>query len=388
MFGDKRLEEGIDLYGDCPRAQRSVIKAYAFELCKQLVASLMSRCEFKTYEKGKFVKNHHYYRLNIEPNINKDAATFWREITLDLLNDEQALIIPMNNGFYRATSFYRKPYDIAETQYIDTNVGAPLIKKVMFEREVIYLRNPTEQLRVTEQKASELIDEVFQTIHQQYQLKKYNKFVLEKSNHDSMMVRNQKEEKDKNEEVFGEFLSSKKNAVISVPNGHQMGKIESRMGEGYTDDAPNILTYFEAALRVTASTFYLDVDILYGKPVSVEPFVNLFLKSFCEPIEKELNRKIYSEKELLESTYIKIDPSRILQPDPLTVAKTNDIKLRSGTHSVNDLLVEMGMARIEETWADEHFISLNYAPAKMMVDDENKPKALQKREKKANERNE
>lgn len=388
MFGEEAIEDGVGIHEKCDNLTQTAVKEYAFQLCKKMIATLASQCEFKTYENGIFKKNHDYYRLNIEPNNNQDAFTFWQKVVEELLTNGNCLIIPMNDGYYIATGHDRKTYQLKENEYHNVKVGVPLIQKVMPESKVIYLSLSEEDLRLAETKSSKMIDEVFHTIKEQYQLKKYNKIILEKTNHQSQVQGRMKAQEEKDAEIYSNFINSKKNSMISMPNGMQLGKVESRMGEGYVDDAPNIQSFFESILTITASTYFIDPDLLKGKSVNLEPFVKMYLTGFLKPIERELNRKLYGEKQLLNNTYIEIDPSKLLQADPLTVAKTNDIKLRSGTHSINDLLMEAGRSRIEQSWADEHYITLNYAPARMFTDEENKPKALKRREKKANEQTE
>ena len=68
-------------------------KELAVQACINLIANTISRSEFLTYEKGKEVKKDNYYLFNVEPNPNKSASKFWRDVVSKLVYDNECLVI-------------------------------------------------------------------------------------------------------------------------------------------------------------------------------------------------------------------------------------------------------------------------------------------------------
>ena len=80
-------------------------KQLAIQSCINLIANTVARGEFLTYEKGKEVRKDNYYLLNVEPNQNKSASKFWRDVVSKLVYENECLVIQYNNKFYVADSF-------------------------------------------------------------------------------------------------------------------------------------------------------------------------------------------------------------------------------------------------------------------------------------------
>src|SRR5690554_4504213 len=57
-------------------------KELAINTAINLIANTISNAEFLTYEKGKEVKRDNYYLFNVEPNQNKTANKFWRDVKI------------------------------------------------------------------------------------------------------------------------------------------------------------------------------------------------------------------------------------------------------------------------------------------------------------------
>ena len=58
-----------------------------------MIASLISKCEFRTFIKGIPEKKGEYYLWNYEPNQNQNAGDFWQQFVTNLL-----YVYPVCNG--------------------------------------------------------------------------------------------------------------------------------------------------------------------------------------------------------------------------------------------------------------------------------------------------
>jgi HK97 family phage portal protein len=89
-------------------------KQLAIQSCINLIANTVARGEFLTYEKGQEVRKDNYYLLNVEPNQNKSASKFWRDVISKLVYENKCLVIQYNDKFYAADSFQIKEHAFFE----------------------------------------------------------------------------------------------------------------------------------------------------------------------------------------------------------------------------------------------------------------------------------
>src|SRR5690554_4842821 len=68
-------------------------KELAMNAAINLIANTISNAEFLTYERGKEVKKENYYLFNVEPNQNKSANKFWRDVIYKLVFENECLIV-------------------------------------------------------------------------------------------------------------------------------------------------------------------------------------------------------------------------------------------------------------------------------------------------------
>ena len=74
-------------------AQDYKLREMAFWTCVNLIANAMGRCEVRTFENGKEVRDRLYYLWNIEPNKNQSSSAFWHELVGRLYQDNEVLIV-------------------------------------------------------------------------------------------------------------------------------------------------------------------------------------------------------------------------------------------------------------------------------------------------------
>src|SRR5690554_2926735 len=114
-------------------------KELAVQACINLIANAVSRSEFQTYEQGKEVRKDNYYLFNVEPNPNKSASKFWRDVVSKLVKENEALIIQQNGHFYVADSYNVKKFAFKEYIYENIVIDDYALKNVYAESQVIHL---------------------------------------------------------------------------------------------------------------------------------------------------------------------------------------------------------------------------------------------------------
>ena len=79
-------------------ASQIAFKELALHIGISYIANTLSKCEFKTYENGKEVKDMLYYRLNVSPNPNENSSQFINKFIEKYYYDGHALLVKNNNN--------------------------------------------------------------------------------------------------------------------------------------------------------------------------------------------------------------------------------------------------------------------------------------------------
>src|SRR5699024_3562022 len=114
LFGktdNKKMEEFISAIFSAKKKQLE-IKRHAIEHAIDIIAKTISKSEIQVYrlnsKTGKVQKEENdleYYKLNIRPNVNETATSFFYKVIKKYLEEEEALIVCLNNDLYLADSF-------------------------------------------------------------------------------------------------------------------------------------------------------------------------------------------------------------------------------------------------------------------------------------------
>ncbi|MGG0444790.1 phage portal protein, partial [Bacillus mycoides] len=90
---NKELEFMLDLDIITDTANRLHMKRLAIDTCVSFLGRTISQSEFRVRNGKSFKKDELYYRLNIRPNKNMTASTFWERFIRKLIYDNECLVI-------------------------------------------------------------------------------------------------------------------------------------------------------------------------------------------------------------------------------------------------------------------------------------------------------
>ena len=74
---NSELEWMYDMDFVSDTSSRAYLKKMAIDSCLNFVGRTISQSEFRYKEKDKGIKNDWYYKLNVRPNTDDSASTFW-----------------------------------------------------------------------------------------------------------------------------------------------------------------------------------------------------------------------------------------------------------------------------------------------------------------------
>ena len=157
----------------------------------------------------------------------------------------------------------------------------------------------------------------------------------------------------------------KENAVLPLFDGYE-----------YTDISQNVKTYSSESTRdikaladdiydFTARAFSFPPSLAKGDVQDTEKAVDELLTFVVDPLVKilqtEINRKRYGLNGIKKGDYIKINTLAVKHIDIFDIATPMEKLISSGVFTINDILKVLKMQTIEEEWAEQHFITKNYA---------------------------
>mgnify|MGYP006904109456 FL=1 len=78
-------------------------------------------------------------------------------------------------------------------------------------------------------------------------------------------------------------------------------------------------------------------------------------------LQQEINRKRNGYTGFKAGNYVKIETLAVKHIDILILQLQVDKLISSGAFTINDILEVLGKPRIEEDWANQHFMTKNYS---------------------------
>lgn len=341
-------------------------KTLAIETCISLIGNALALCEIQTFQKGKKYRGNNYYLLNVEPNVNQNATEFFSDLVRKYFYDEEALIIMQDDQLYIADEFEIVEFAMKPNIYKDVEIGGLKLNKVFTESEVIHIR-------LKNRKVKRLIDNLYEShgkllaSSMDYYRRKNNKRLLIKGD----FLRAQTDAmQEKIDEMFeGQlrnwFDPDKGGVAFQLQDGYEIDDVsDSKSGAQGLSDSRDISSLVNDIFNYTAMAFLVPPSLLKGDLADVEKqtdnFITFAVKPFAELLADETNRKMYTKKDYLERTYLKVDTSKIKLVDITKLATALDKIFAIGGYTVNDVLEVLGGEPSDEKHADDRFVTKNY----------------------------
>lgn len=153
----------------------------AIEKAIMMIAKAIAKSDILIQTESK-EKNKKEYRLNVQPNDNECGTVFWTEVVKQLLTEQEALIIPLNDKYYRATSWSHTNEVTLKRTYKDVMLscgGENFTNSSTFQSdEVIHLRYDNARIRLYLQNVVGQFDKTMDSINAMMQLSSQPRFKL------------------------------------------------------------------------------------------------------------------------------------------------------------------------------------------------------------------
>ena len=366
---DEKEDKKVDYKFVCQKlASEIMIRELAFNMVVNKISSALSKCKVNVYCNGKKTKDEEWYRWNVQPNINQSANQFWSKLIYYLYNYNEALVITRGNELYVADSYVKnEDYAFFEHTFTGVTINGYALNKTYRMSEVFYFelnnRNIRNYLNGTLQLYSELINAA------------YSSYLVANGNKGVLKIDQFAENSEDFTEQFNQLLNedfktffSNANAVLPLYEGFEYSQLDNKGTQSTTRDFKALL---DDVISMTANAFNVPSSIANGTVQDTSKAIDEFL-TFCidpliEMLTDEMNRKSFSPYQIINGHYFKFNTLAIKHIDILDIANAIDKLLSSGFTCINDLRVLIGLDPIDEEWANQFFMTKNYAPIEELL---------------------
>ena len=348
----------FELFQD--QSLRVHMKKLAIEVCITFLGRTISQSEFRVRNGTEFEKNELYYRLNIRPNKNQTASTFWQNVIRKLVYDNECLIIQAEDeDLLIADDFQHHRYAVYEDYFSNVVVRDWEFKRTYKQSEVIHLKYSNEKM-------STMIDSLFKDygdlFGRIFNSQKRKSQVRATVNMDALTAKN--EEKQKELQMFIDNMykafEEKDFAIVPQQPGFEYNEKTSGINAGQSVDEINKVT--DGFLDQVARVMGLPIGLVRGDLVNVEKQTKNYMLYTISPLLKkitdETNVKFFTKDEYLAGR--SIDVRKVSYLDIFDLANAVDKLRASGVVNGNEIRKELGLEKVDDPIMDAFFITKNY----------------------------
>lgn len=353
------------------KANELATKEFAMEKAINMIANSFAKCEMQIYKydlKTKLVsqtKNSTYYSLNIRPNANENATTFWKDVIRKLFTEMEALVIVENDQLLLADSFSISTEVLFPRRFTDVVVDGYPFGRSFSMKDVFYFSLGDSDLSKVISNFYSDYGTMLAFAKTDYKLKNKSLFKLKLPQGTAKIKTNTETgEKELTAQEYANMLAKKlfdeeTIGILGLPSNVELEKLlggEIKTSQDYRD-------MLKGAMDFMAMAFGIPLDIFYGnktdKSTSINDYIAFAIAPLIELFEDELNSKLVTNAEYLLGSKIRIDQTKIQYFNILDVAEKAEALYRIGfTH--NELRSFGGLEKVDEKWADERHVTSNY----------------------------
>lgn len=348
-------------------------KELAIQSCINLIANVLSRAEFQTFERGKEVRKDNYYLFNVEPNINKSASKFWRDVVSRLVYNGECMVVQHNEGLYVADNFQVERFAFREYIYSGVSVDKFLLDRKYLESEVFHFEWHNEKIKTIIDNLYESYAKLIEASQKQYIRRQARRGTLTVPTNYPETEKAQAELSELMGNRFKKFFDAEGDAVLPLANGLAYEELKEAQGSQTrtSQETREIRAFIDDIFDFVAIAFNIPPQLVRGSVADTEKSMDNLL-TFCvnpiaELISDEVNRKYYGKRAFLERTYVRVNTSMIRAHDIKEFAGALETLLRIGAYSIDDILKTLGMEPLGEDWSTQRFMTKNYAPVEAVI---------------------
>lgn len=336
------------------------LKRHAVEACVGLIVSAISLVRFETSDKNL------RYRLNFRPNQNQSAVDFWREVVRKLVyEDGECLVVKTDDHrFFVADDWEMERRILKDNVYRNIRKGGVVIARAKRESDVFFFQSHNEELRKIIAELDGSYGELF--------LRMINIMMHRGQIRASLNLKTTaaKAEDDVNKHqgyINKVTKSIKKNAFALFPLQDSQEYKEHQKAEQTGWEVSDIDKMSDGYLAKVATAMNIPPSLILGNVADTTEHSKNFIRNTIRPllqiITKEITRKYFSEKEVMDGEEVKANTAHILYNSEFEMADDIQKLVGSGTHTIDDVLEMMGRERKNTKITNKRWMTRNLASA-------------------------
>lgn len=344
-------------------SQKAYIKRWALDTCINHIARTISQTKFEIMDAG--VKENNsttYYKLNVRPNTDESAATFWQKVIRKLIYDNEVLIVVTDTkDLIIADDFVREEYALYDDIFKQIMVDDFEFERSFKMSEVIYLEYNNESINNL---LSGLFSDYGEIFGRLYQANLMNNQIRATLSTDANLALN-----DRSQEAMQNFINkayeayaSNDIAIVPIQKGYTYEEHSSKNASKTSSQIDDLAKVPNQLLSYVATNLGVPLPLLDGSTADIEAMTDNYMK-FCikpiiEKITDELNAKLFSERGYKEGKRIKA--ISIDQKGPLEVSEAVDKLIASGSFNRDEIRELTGYEPIGSEEMQKFIITKNY----------------------------
>lgn len=358
--------EDVQKFVDSEKMNELCTTEFFVVVITDVLANILSKCEFRTCLNGKEVKEDEYYIWNFEPNKNQSGVDIKKQIVTTLIERNECLVIEAAGQLLVADTYILLDDNVlAGKVFTNVTVGNLRFDRDFRMSEVLFFRLNRKNVKNLLNSVTEGYKKIAQEALEAYEKNNGRKGTLSINS----MATNKTYGNKPFNEVFEELINNRfqkyfkaKNAVLPLFEGFEYKEAENEQSKGDSKANDFIKVFNEIAYKVALALDY-PPKLLSGEVKGMGDSINLLLSTNIDPmattISTEINRKRYG-KEVLKGSYMWIDTSTILHIDLFAVAEKVDKLIASGVCSIDELRKKAALLELGTEESKRHWITKNY----------------------------
>lgn len=342
------------------------LESFALFTTIEMIASLIAKCEFKTYKNGKEFKGYEWYSLNVKPNKNQNSTAFWQEVIGKLLFYGEVLIISVSNQLIIADDFQKDEYAVKETEFTQVSRGDLTFNRKFKMSDVLYLRYSNNDVMSIINNIFGMYEKLIESASDKYIKAGGQKGILEIS----ALAQGDKDFEKKYAKLMNEHFKSYFNAndaVLPLWEGMKFVPTTSDSAKKTTNEITDISKLVDDAMSRVAQAFKVPPALVRGDVAGIKDAVDMLLTVCIDPladmIGEELTGKKFTPDEVISGQYIGVDTTCIKHIDIFDIAANADKLISSSMLSPDETRDKAGLNPTGEEWAQKHYMTKNYSNA-------------------------
>ena len=344
-----------------------------------LIARTIAKCEIQTFENinGEIQENkgNLYWTLNIKPNYIENGTNFIYKLVTKLLTEKTALVLinkkNTENLLYVADSYNTNNKILEQKTFRDITIAddegnSINIRKTYSDSDTIYYSLKNSNLASASSDFRTNTAKLLKASQNAFIKANTPKWLLKRPGQQPTLIDYETGKEmtyDNYKKKVTDGLMSEEEAIVMLSEMFDL----QNLNQGNNKNISDFDNTFKKIGDTVAQKWNIPLNVFYSttgeKSGETDNFITMCVDLYFELLEDGFNSLLVGRKDFLNGEYIKFNRLNINHKDLIDKASGWD-KLISNGFSFNQLCKFLGLPTINQDWADEHYITKNYANVK------------------------